>query len=323
MPIDALVIGGGPAGLMAAGVLARQGLAVECIDPAPGKPAPQSVHVHHVATDTWTGVAACLPGLGARLETLGRSPDRADVDRCLADSLPRGITLRRAALRSARPRKRCWQVTLDTGETVSAPVMIDATGRHRRSLRAVSSHLGQPVPVDQGPASGRYLSCRIAASESLWEEETFRFSSRDGRSGVLGQRCKDGLWRLTLLTRNDAVVPPWPAILSILPKRIRVRIELLEPPPRWHRHGAQKAGLLALDRMPIVEGWLPLGDALLTTAPYQGQGIGNALKQVKALGFSLRDGGDIRDWQAAVFTVARRDWFKATFGDILWQCSGP
>ncbi|MEE4172729.1 MAG: lycopene cyclase family protein [Xanthomonadales bacterium] len=321
--VDAVIIGGGPAGLMAAGALARRGLKVECIDPAPGRPSPQSLHVHHVAADSWAGVTTYLPGLTARLQALGRSPDRADVDRCLADRLPRGVTLRRAGFRSARRHAAAWRVTLDTKETVSAPILIDASGRYRRSLRAVARHLGQPVPIDEGPASGCYRSCRIAADGTLWEADTFRFSSPGGRTGVLGQRCGDGHWRLTLVTHDGGPDAPWPTLLTLLPRAIRDPLAAMEPPRRWHRHGAQKAGLLALDRTPAVEGWLPLGDALLTTAPYQGQGITNALRQVQALDRGAGSSGDVLDWQAAVFAVARRDWFRATLGDVLRQCSRP
>ena len=152
-------------------------------------------------------------------------------------------------------------------------------------------------------------------------EPSFRFSKRNGRSGVLGQRCRTGHWRLTLVTHDHAPDAPWPTILTHLPPAVRKPLEFSGPPERWHRYGAQKAGLLALDQMPMVEGWLSLGDALLTTAPYQGQGITNAMRQVQALDQAAEVSGDFRDWQAAVFASARRDWFRATPGDVLRQCS--
>lgn len=304
---------------MAAAVLVRQGFEVACVDPAPDQPSPQSAHVHHVAPETWAKACLFLPKLKACLDARDGLPDRADLDRRLAATLPEGIALHRAAYRTARRTGDCWQIDLDTGVRLGASVLIDATGRHRRTLRALSKTRGQALLLDEGPASGSYRSCRIDAGAWLPGQRTFRFSAADGNTGVLGQRCEHGQWRLTLVSHGPDSTSPWERLLELLPDHLRQSLVRAGAPRRWDRYGAQKAGLLALDQVSDNAGWLPLGDALLTTAPYQGEGIANAVRQVEALDRSARAGGQIRDWQAAVFSTARRDWFRAMFGDLLRQ----
>ena len=178
--LDALIIGGGPAGLTAAGALVRHGLNVVCIDPTLGRPSPQSAHVHHVAAETWAAMQAHLPGLDVGFKDLGSWPDRADVDRCLATSLPAGTKMKRAAFRSARHAGGRWKVSLSNGATLHTPLLIDASGRSRRSPGAIADHLDAPIPVDEGPASGSYRSCCSEANASLCTSRRSAFPSGTG-----------------------------------------------------------------------------------------------------------------------------------------------
>jgi 2-polyprenyl-6-methoxyphenol hydroxylase-like FAD-dependent oxidoreductase len=91
----------------------------------------------------------------------------------------------------------------------------------------------------------------------------------------------------------------------------------------WVRAGAQPASLLALDEVGPVAGWLVIGDGLLTTAPYQGNGFAQLLDQAEALASGLQAEERTADLRLRLFESARRAWFQAACVDCFTAANRP
>ena len=150
----ALVLGAGPAGLLAARVLARHGVTVELADPEPGtgqRTRPQAAHVHRWPASAWRRLIREFPGLES---ITGPCPEREVLDDALwalcQPQLANVHALRMTRFEFPPGRVRAWT----SGGERAFDLLIDASGATRASLAGLAAACGQPIPLHQGPPSG-------------------------------------------------------------------------------------------------------------------------------------------------------------------------
>ena len=339
MVYEAVVLGAGPAGLLIAELIARTGTRVLCIDGASGRPPPQGAHVHQFPCSTWTRLSAVWPELHESLAEQGSlfrdqenrncpahrvgaipSPDRSIIDTAVSRLLHRRVEQRPGRARFAVWRDGAWSIDVLGETSIRTRWLVDATGRARKSLGWVAEHRGCPVAVDEGPATGIYWSAEFETRGLAPGMATLRQRAGKG-AGLLALRLGPGHWRLTLAEQGSGHPPNGDDLLASLTGSLQARIANARRLTPWIRSGAQPASLVALDEVDDVPGWLLVGDGLLTTAPYQGNGFSQLLDQADALTHGLEVGEDAPALRRRVFRAARPAWFRATFKDLLASAS--
>ena len=330
---DAVVLGGGPAGLLAARVLGATGRSVLCLDDRFGRASPQSQHVHHFRGDTWARLAASWPDIDEHLEAAGvlftdadgrycpasrthatPQPDRAVLDSLLPQLESPGVGRYAERALHAHWRNGAWTIETQDATTHRARWLIDATGRARKSLGWIAAIRHRPAAVDEAPTPNLYYSALFEAPDLAPERVLLRERQACG-AGLLGLRLSERRWRITLVSAAARHAATGDDTLARAPETFRKPLLTARRLSCWRRHGAPPASLLAMDEIQGVPGWFALGDGLLTTAPYQGNGYAQLLDQVEALALGLQGDESADQLRLRLFRVARRAWFRSTLAD--------
>jgi 2-polyprenyl-6-methoxyphenol hydroxylase-like FAD-dependent oxidoreductase len=338
--VQAIVIGGSTAGLIAAGVLARSGLGVVLIDKAFGAK-PQWEHVHLLSSQSWQDLCDSIPGFeeeivfqgaacgsqvllrpeGLLAEDTRTRPSRACIDLALLRTLPKGVKKISGRVTSLNLDQTGVQVTLHDKSEYSGSFVIDASGRSRMSLNAISQLQGEPVDLHQGPASGGYASTMIEGVSLTQNQIALRGKYQN--TGILLLKEEENRWRLTLQTDDipteDLATESFQKILS----------DQTSPELSAVFSGASTVGdpfLFGVVRVERVEWnieklegmpWIILGDALLTTPPWLGWGIEQLVTHSRLLREGLQSDASIDDIRNAIDRSARDTWLQATMKETL------
>lgn len=300
------VLGGGPAGLLAAHGLHRAGWSVTVLDR--GGPRPQAEHTHRLPAALWRSLLEEIPGLWEQLQAGGalRAPDgevwcsRGLLDAALHHSIARLLPARTADVTVARG-DRMWRLAARDGRGWSTPALVDATGARRASLSALDA-----VTLDVGPVTPRTVSAAVSGLEApmVW------------RSGqVLLQPEEHGRHRLSLRCPTGAPLPRSAAALrAALPPRLAAQI------------AAGEIGALRLSggrpcRRPVLPddlpaGWALVGDAAVETSPVHGWGVWLAWQCAQR----LQAADTLAEARVAITHLSQRSWEEAMLRDALAAC---
>jgi len=338
--MKAIIIGGGTAGLIAASTLARMGVRVTLVDNGFGTK-PQWGHVHFLQPDSWQGLCDLVPGFEDEIISRGACcgsemilgqdqvevgdirarPSRHCIDRTLLETLPEGVNCVVERVVSVVLGKGGVQLTLSDGRRIGGDLLIDASGRSRVSLAAITKFQGTQVDLHQGPAAGCYMSTLIDGV--MLPEGQIALRGRYKGTGVLLLKEKENTWRLTLQLEQTAleagvvevfeefisrpISPDIPELFSaatiIGPAQLfgAVRTERIE----WREDSIQGIP------------WIILGDALLTTPPWLGWGIGQLVQHIQLLQDGYLRYSTVENIRASLDKSARDAWLQATMKEAL------
>jgi flavin-dependent dehydrogenase len=291
---DVLVAGAGPAGAVAALVLARAGCKVRLLDVLPEeRPAPRvgeslpgaarpllrdlgladmvdSTHALAPGNVSAWGSDALIPTDFIRdPHGLGWHLDRRLFDRQLrAAARNAGAELHPGHVRALQGAPQCWQVVSTQSECLDARFIIDATGRYAAIARRAGARRRRDMPLIALP------TWAPAAAE-------------DADMRTLVEGTQDGWWYSSRLpgTQRIAVLHTTPARAQAIRRSAAAWHDALgatthvrrlwpAPPPPPAR--AVDAGGAATDP-PAAPGWLAVGDASLAFDPVSSQGLFHAL----------------------------------------------
>jgi len=335
------IIGGGPAGLLAARTLANAGARIDLIDPTLAEPhpsRPQSEHIHLLPTAIWPRLERLAPGLGDTLKNLGVPracagaatldgepggepvawPDRACFDAALLTRCRDAAAgIHAAHLVQSALRRGRWKLALADGTELAADAVVDASGVRRASFAAIAALMGKPVPVEHGPSGGGYASIALEAI-ALPEKcigHRLKGGATDHRAILLRERGK--MWRLTLQLRPGTPLPrSRKKVLAVLrafaDRRLFsavIRARLSGQFATWVAQRPSRAALEAVQGLP--DGWLPLGDALLTTPPHFGRGIAQIVHQAEILDERIRAGAGLAAIRDELCAATAQQWLQA------------
>lgn len=298
--VDAIIVGAGPAGLLVGSFLSRHGIAVAAFDPNAGAPSPQGAHVHLLPDETWAGMCRFLPDLERRVLKLGAPvapigaamldgelleerrawPDRNQLDRALFETVTqdeRFPVLRQRAAPVLR-RNGLWQLA-----EYRARWLIDASGGSRRTLRA-AARLANVDWLEWGDRRG-YAS--IVLNGMDWPEDRIGHGWRAAAGDGLVLRRIGGSRTLATLqlpcieelptTRDEFLA----RIAGIVPERYSCWISQGSPETSVRTWKSRRSSSVIGDAGLREAGWMAVGDALLSTAPHQGQGLTQIVNQVE------------------------------------------
>jgi flavin-dependent dehydrogenase len=305
MSWDVLVVGAGPAGAVAATVLARAGARVALIDRPDtsaerigetlpgaaaralrrlGLPTPGPGTPHRPVRGTLSAWAGPVTAQDTLTDPDGPAwrLDRARFDADLrAAAAEQGVRAVRGWFRSVERTGAAWSVDLDTGPRLTAHRLVDATGRRARLARA----LGATRRPD-------------AALVAVW---ALAPAAPEGTDRTLIESVDDGWWYAVRLPDDRA--------LAAFHTDPRTATELLTTPGRWWARLAStrliateldvtrftdpvlrvadaKGGFLS---PPAGEGWVACGDAALYFDPLASQGLLNAIATGHAAAQAILD----------------------------------
>jgi len=331
----AVVIGASMAGLSAAAVLASRFAHVVIVErdevadhPADRKGVPQGRHAHGLLPPGMIRLEGWFPGLvdelvadGAPLVDIGNDASwhqggyrlRFDTglkgplgSRALLEfhvrrrtlALP-NVTLRAGAgvtsLRTTADGATVTGVTLDDGSTLSADLVVDASGRQGRSLRWLADLGYEAPPVTEVDIDVAYASRIVSRDPDAGTGYKFALvlaGPPTGRQGVAFPLEGDR-WIVTLAGLHGERPPTddagFLAFARSLPSpEIAELIESTTPlgPIVTHRlHSNQRRHVEKMRRVP--GGLVLLGDAVCSFNPTYGQGMTTATLQAEALGQAL------------------------------------
>ncbi|WP_424217682.1 NAD(P)/FAD-dependent oxidoreductase (plasmid) [Streptomyces sp. BI20] len=369
----ALVIGGSIAGLAAARVLADRFARVTVLDrdalprePGSRRGVPHGDHGHALLLRGRRQLEEFFPGLGGELLAAGAvsfDPGHDLVMHQMGSTrrrfrgTDRGISLTRAALEAGVRRRvtalagvtirdrssvvaltggprRVTGVELDTGETLRADVVVNASGRGGSEPDALLRRLGAPVPamdvvkVDVGYTTRLYHRRpgeRLAGDALLHLMAGARGDKRAAAVfAVEGDR-----WMVTLGGWHRAHAPTDPAGFEDFAARlpgptVAELVATAEPvasaPIRKFTFPAARRR--RFERMGEVPGgYVVLGDASCSLNPLYGQGMTMAALQAAALGRSLDRAGHtgpamVRAQYRATARIVDGPWRMATGQDF-------
>jgi len=341
---SALVLGGGPAGLLSALVLAGRGIRVSVIDPRLHRPTqrPQSQHVHLLEAATWRQLCALAPGLerevarlnapcgygdGDTLDARGRGPKRPFPDRWMIDAGLEALCARRGEIElipttasTVRHTPTGWQ-----GSALRASrfdLLVDCSGTIRESLGALENDRRPEVLATT--VGGGHASMRVTGVH--WPAGIVGHSARsaDGLSALLLRRCSRAE---TLITWQlpDSVTLPDSGLLDAVhdcpDRRVAALIRAALPASPVHRWRSRRMSVLGLSGN-TPDHWLALGDALLTTPPELGQGLAQLIEQAETLAHGLATGEQPRHIFERLVGDARERFYAASMAQLLqdaWQ----
>jgi 2-polyprenyl-6-methoxyphenol hydroxylase-like FAD-dependent oxidoreductase len=228
---------------------------------------------------------------------------------------------------------RVTGVVLDSGETVSADLVVDATGRGTR-LPAWLEKWGYPRPredtVDVGIA---YASQRVAVPDGLISEKVVvAGASRTQPLGMGMLFYEDGIWNVTtfgvgkveppqnfgqICDLADVIAPGHVASALRQGTPLDQMAFHKYPTSRWRRYDK-------MDRFP--DGIFPFGDAVVSFNPTFGQGMTMTAIQAGNLRTALRSGTTDLTSRLAKATAKTTYpvWMMTAIGDlVLHNASGP
>ncbi|WP_146618198.1 lycopene cyclase family protein [Lujinxingia litoralis] len=234
-PHPIIVVGAGPAGLWLSTLLARRGLAVVVVDPDPLAPWPNTYGIwsdalQHLelpvpAEATFKAAAIHLPGRDA--QRLPRAYTRVDpraFKTLLIDQLTaHGGTLHTGRASTASPGRdahtAAW-LTLESGESLAASALIDATGQGllRQSGSAPTapgyqSALGWLARFERDPLQGQPLTLMDFRPPPVDD-------ARDIPTFLYGMHLGDDLY----FVEETALVTRQPLTYDALEARLRARL---------------------------------------------------------------------------------------------------
>lgn len=299
--VDVLVAGAGPAGAATALRLARAGRSVAAVErsrfgePRIGESLAPSVQPLLRELGVWEDFQALGPlaSWGTRsawgtsdsaAQSRVVSPfgcgwhvDRRAVDGLLARSAAAAgaALMLRAGVADVRFDGRRWAIRLSSGESVSASVLIDATGRSARVARRLGA---QRVRFDRMVAVSRVASG----------------TPDDQRQHLLVETVPDGWW-------YSAPLPDGRTVVMLMTDVDLCRSRGLARPSIWDRALATTDGTrtrlgdsrrmtalqvhpatsMRLERRDVLP-WLAVGDAALSVDPVSGSGVVRAFRMAEA-----------------------------------------
>jgi 2-polyprenyl-6-methoxyphenol hydroxylase-like FAD-dependent oxidoreductase len=224
----------------------------------------------------------------------------------------------------------------DGGERViDADLVIDASGRGSRACQWLAKlGFGQPrasiIRVEQ-----RYVSCLFRAPAGYSEAEPFwRIwdAPSSTRTGTL-QPVEGQLWLVTLGSRFGDYPPldvdGMIAFAASLPRpQIAERMRAAAPATRpTQYHFASNVHWHYEEMSDLPEGFLPIGDAMMSLNPVWGQGMTTALLQAGALAATLERragdrsglGGLAGEYLPRVAELLAYPWRVAAVGDFAYE----
>jgi 2-polyprenyl-6-methoxyphenol hydroxylase-like FAD-dependent oxidoreductase len=373
----AVVIGASMAGLGAAKVLADRYERVTVLDrdelPAeavPRRGVPQGAHAHALLVSGLQTLSRLFPGLpeqllaegGSRFDTgaglalyrYGRRwpaaptglemvsisrPKLETVVRARVVAEPR-ITVRdRVAVTGLTgDRDGVTGVTLDTGETLTAGLVVDASGRGSRSDRWLGG-LGfpapEPVEIKVGVAYSTRLYRRRPGDLPGWSAAFILPTAPHETRAALAVPIEGDRWLVGLggwhLNAPPADAASFEAFVRDMPDPLVAGVlDRAEPltEPLVHRFpSSRRRRFERLDRRPA--GYVAIGDAICSFNPIYGQGMTCAAQEAEALGTALDRHGSAsaamaRDYYRAAAEVIVTPWRFAVGGDFGYpQTTGP
>ncbi len=322
----ALVIGAGPAGMLAAVQLKRSGFETDLADPSPGsglRTRPQSGHVHLLQPATLALITRWLPQLSAHTNP--------QLCRTTFDQLLWTLSLQYIdSVHTARIKSVIFRgnkvLVHAAGQIKEYNLLIDASGAARATAGSVARQCNTALPLDSGPASGDYATLKLT---NLSEETRQIIAVRDNDSGygALLQHTGNGRGLLTLQAPVEERPP------EDLTTALRVLRGFADPRPWAACHKSRALGRtvifrgrpatrLALEQVTdLPANWLPMGDCLLTTQPYLGQGFEQLTEHVVLLEQGLAEGRSCRQIRNQLVHRARQRWWNATWRDAMQACA--
>lgn len=298
--VEVAIAGGGAAGSACALVLARRGVRVLLIEPAPGAPRAGEVlrpsarpALEALGLDPDLDMADHAPCTGIRsawgVPALGatdfiRNPygngwclDRARFDSMLRDraAAAGARLLCGTGLRAATRDAAGWRLGLTDAATLHARILVDCTGRGGRHARAAGA--------------ARVAEDRLVAALAVFEARADAAAARC--STLLVEADEEGWWYTAALPRGRRVVAyltdsdlpgahlarSRAGMVRLLCRAPHVESALRAEDAAWcGEPQAFPAGTARLLR-PAGQDWLAAGDAALASDPLSGSGLEHAL----------------------------------------------
>ena len=330
---DAAVLGAGPSGLLATRILEGHGLSVKCIDPNYGAVSPQSDHVHYFAQPALDAIDRWCPGFRALLIERGAGvtdrhgqetdcatgtvwPSRRAFDQALYQACrPQGkVLLHRVRLIGLR--HGTWTLSGQFG-SVRSRLLIDASGRSRCTLNRVGSLSTSTIVVHEGPPTGAYMSCVTDRVRAPHSQLVVKLRGDDQEAGLLALRLDKSRWQLTITLPPGSAVRSWDEAVRKLAKPARSFLEGHRAPAKINRYGGQRSSFVVAGESTTPSGWLPLGDALFTSPPYQGNGVSNLVQQLCSLDDGLWKETSFQNVRKSMLDLANSAWMQSTLLDTL------
>ncbi len=335
--LDVLIVGGGPAGLLAGRLLERHGLDSLVLEARVKAASPQSAHVHFFPAGCIERIEHWVPGFAQTLREEGCPgvdaegflssssdallvPSRKLLDRVLRISCggPDSVSYRKAL--TFRHTGSAWQVRCEGGEggtSLRARWLIDASGQSRRTLRAISPMLsGLPV-LHEGPAASHYLSVRVRGLRLPADRVILRSRGSMAGLGVLGLRLDSRTWQITVQRSAELACRSWNDLIGLLDEPLRHAFASHECCSTPRVYGGARSTSLDIGSGSGPTGWMAVGDALLCTPPYQGNGFANLISQLELLDRGLDRNDDLETIRRDLGRHAGSTWLQAALLDSL------
>jgi 2-polyprenyl-6-methoxyphenol hydroxylase-like FAD-dependent oxidoreductase len=371
----AVVIGAGMAGLVAARVLSERFSTVTVLDrdrlppgSDPRRGVPQGTQPHILLVSGLQELTVLFPGFddeliasgGTRLDTgsglctyrYGRrwpqepvGYELISVSRPHLESLVRGrvskqpnVEIRDQITVSglAGTDGRITGVTLDTGETLDADLVVDCSGRGARSDRWLTA-LGLPAPeqveIKVGVSYATRTYRRRPGDLPGWQA-AFTLPTAPGQKAVgLAVPIEDNRWLVCMGGWHLAEPPHDPATFEAAARRLpdpiiaglMSRAEPLSDVGTFRFPSSRRRQFEKLDRLPV--GYVALGDSVCSFNPVYGQGMTCAAREATTLGAALDEhplASFARPYYAAVAALVAIPWSFAVGSDFSYpETTGP